>query len=497
MSYEITTIKRFGGLQASSDPIEVGLDNAVDLGNVEFAVDRSRVKTRPGATLIGSEHALAGTPEDLAILTASGVDYVIAAGFDGVNVFVDRMTAAGVYTAIGTYAIGVASSCPVNIVPYGSLTTQRAFIARDGTLMQYTDGATLTASVGRPRYLGVTANSNRLIQAGFQAAAYSPTGANGDESAVFFSDAGAPTTFGANNYVLLDPGDSEKIHGVATWGTQTFVFKESRVYVFYGESVSSTGTPVFSYRRETLPTGIMEPALAGAIHRVAAGGRGVYYVGADGVYVTTGGAPVKISEPLNDVFDALTTAGDAFSIATVDDRVFLFINSGQPTHYVLDERNGQWSRWKFGVTDIDYVAPPIAWHRAQPYGRAVIFQSSDSLYRCQEGLTADPTGSIQSFYTSGQGDFGVPGVKTVRATDIWAKVATSGEASFQMAVDGGDLDTAALVPVGTTVVGKGEDRIARRGNRFAWKVATATNTQFELSELTFYTRAPRERGLTS
>ena len=495
MAYSAVTVKRFGGLQASTDPADVGLDNAVDLLNVEFSADRSRVKTRPGVALIGAANALAGTPHDMAIMTnPAAIEYVVAVGISGANIFVDGMAADGSYTAAGTYAHTATPTSPVNAVAHGVPGSQRVFIASEGTLMRYTDMVSLSAaSVGAPRYLGVTPDTNRLVQAGFDGIGDSPTGANGDQAAVFFSNAGAPTTFSSDDYVLLDPGDSEKIHGVATWNSQTFVFKESRCYVFYGESTDSTGSPVFLYRRVGLPTSILNPGLSGAFHRVAAGARGVYYLAGDGVYLTTGGVPVKISDPLNDVFAALTSS-DAFTIAPVDDRVFLIANGG--THYVLDERNGQWSKWVFGVAAVDFVAPPISWHRTRPFGRAVVFQSGDSLFRCQEGLTTDPAaGTLASYYQSGQGDLGGPEVKTVRATDVWGKVTDSGLMTFQMAVDGGSLDTAASLTVGTSI-GKGEDRVARRGNRFAWKVATPGNTQFELSEVSFYVRPSRDQAVT-
>jgi hypothetical protein len=63
-----------------------------------------------------------------------------------------------------------------------------------------------------------------------------------------FSDAGAPETYSANNYVHLIPGDGEEIIGVCTFGNQLFVFKESKIFVFYGTATDSTGNPVFNYR---------------------------------------------------------------------------------------------------------------------------------------------------------------------------------------------------------------------------------------------------------
>jgi hypothetical protein len=84
---------------------------------------------------------------------------------------------------------------------------------------------------------------------------------------VHFSDALAPETWSANNYVYLTPGDNEDIQGIVTWKNHLYVFKSSRFFDFYGNSTDGTGQPVFNYREVdgaglAAPLGSQQPRTA-------------------------------------------------------------------------------------------------------------------------------------------------------------------------------------------------------------------------------------------
>jgi hypothetical protein len=67
-------------------------------------------------------------------------------------------------------------------------------------------------------------------------------------SKLWFSDAATPETITASNFVQVTPGDGQPITGMAVFGTQLFVFKQTKFFVFYGNSTDATGLPVFNYR---------------------------------------------------------------------------------------------------------------------------------------------------------------------------------------------------------------------------------------------------------
>ncbi len=117
----------------------------------------------------------------------------------------------------------------------GTPTAERVYVTASrnaNTTQQYFNGSTWTNSAAPTcSFLGVTPADNRLV------AACDTT----NRSRVKFSDAGDPETFGANNYVDLDPGDGEQIMAICNWREQLFVFKQTKFFRFYGTSTDEGG----------------------------------------------------------------------------------------------------------------------------------------------------------------------------------------------------------------------------------------------------------------
>src|SRR5205085_12380771 len=78
--------------------------------------------------------------------------------------------------------------------------------------------------------------------------------------------------------------------GAAMWRELTFIFKETKFFVMWGESTAADGTPVFNFRE------VVNSAGVAAKNSVAVGRDGVYFLNRRGVYHTTGGDPELLSD---------------------------------------------------------------------------------------------------------------------------------------------------------------------------------------------------------
>jgi hypothetical protein len=96
--------------------------------------------------------------------------------------------------------------------------------------------------------------------------------------------------------VDLTPGDGEEIVGVATWRDLVMVFKGSKFFVFYGQSVDDEGEPVFNYRPVDAGVGLVSP------RAMAVSEQGVYFLDRTGIYFTTGSQPSLVSELVEPIF---------------------------------------------------------------------------------------------------------------------------------------------------------------------------------------------------
>lgn len=237
---------------------------------------------------------------------------------------------------------------------------------------------------------------------------------------VQFSDLNAYGTFGTDNWVDVLKGDGESISGVAMWGNYTFVFKQSRFFVFYGTSTDADGEPVFNFRTVSSP-GAMA-SVYGAGGAVVAGERGVYHCTPQGeIRLTTGGPSRPLDPPCPSIRHnhLVYHHGRLYALRTYVDGAAG--PTGQPHEassivYVYEEAQRAWTQWQ---------APgPV--QRLVPVGRSLVALVKDSTYTSLRWMAPDynvdqvgateyelltlENGAAGEYITGGL-DFGAPGVE--------------------------------------------------------------------------------------
>ena len=304
-------------LRDKSDAVKP--NEAIDLLNVTFT-DRGAVRQRDGLTDL--------TQSDLSARVNSMGTYQNVAGLRQLVAALDN----GDLVAVGqdgnpVSSIGSLSGAPCTFARFGSPTLEYLYIANgvdtihrwDGT--NWADGsviATVNGTGGQPmpragsvcvtaQAPGATSSNNannRLVATAFGTQTNAgPGGTATSPSHVYFSNPGQPEVFetdGATvgstlrgrNFMVLTPGDGEQILACCSWRELTFIFKETKFFVIWGESTNTDGTPLFNYREV-----VNQAGLAGR-HMLAVGRDGVYFANNIGVYRTTGGEPELISDLL-------------------------------------------------------------------------------------------------------------------------------------------------------------------------------------------------------
>lgn len=146
--------------------------------------------------------------------------------------------------------------------------------------------------------------SNVLVFANTSGTTGGPNGASSSNSHVWFTYPGEPEKFEESAFLRLGVGDGEEITGICVYGAQLYVFKETKFWVVSPPTTNTNGQPVFSFREVTLGSGsrikqVLTEKLKETSDRICwASQDGVFFATTDGVYVTTGGAPQKLSPQL-------------------------------------------------------------------------------------------------------------------------------------------------------------------------------------------------------
>jgi hypothetical protein len=398
VSYTDFPVEKVGGLNLAADPAELGWSGAVDCLNIDFD-QVGRVRARDGYAKFTTSAAASAYLTAAPFYTSTGTKQLISL-FGGASGKIDAISTAGAVVA----SQAKASQTYLSVVRFGAPGTEYAYVsastgaAASGTVYRW-DGAAWTTPAWTGAtpvgiLLGVQPNDNRLVLAG-QAA---------DKAArVNFSDAGVPTTWGANNFVDLVPGDGEQITGVQAWRDLLFVFKESKFFLFYGNSTDSSGNPVFNYK-----TIAGQGLVASAYRALTTSQNGVYFLNRRGIWLTTSGQPQLISRAIDPIFRGNVSsffASSALNQAQIslcalhwhDERLYFAYPSGSATSNdrvaVWDSTSDKWTIWDLPAADLDSLRISNNEELVFPYatGTADIGRHSSSY--TQDGGNGTSTGA--------------------------------------------------------------------------------------------------------
>jgi hypothetical protein len=287
-TYRQFPYKGFGGGLNLRDGVDVVQeDQALDARNVLFST-RGAVGQRSGYAKLTSAAAAARYDSLSSFYKSDGTKQIIA----GRGGDLDVLNSGG--SVIDTTALPTAS--PHYFQRFGGPTEEAIYIANGTDAVRKWDGAAFSAPVyvgttPTGKFLGLSSTDNRLVSARFSGAT-----AGNNPSTVRFSSEGDPETWGATHYVDLTPGDGEEIMGVASWRDLIFVFKQSKFFVFFGQTVDDDGEPVFNYRPVDAGSGLVTS------DALAVAEQGVYYLDRTGIYFTTGNQPVRVSDVVEPIF---------------------------------------------------------------------------------------------------------------------------------------------------------------------------------------------------
>lgn len=369
------TFRQFGGLRLDLPVDEVGHSEAVALRDVDWNGSLRHVRSRDGFQKLKAAEATGdykglfphSTTRMLVVKRVSGGEVkLVAIDRDCVekttatwNSTVARSTFSRFGTPSGSYTYCRPNVAAAKVVRFDGTTFTEPTATVDGVAAKEMPRGAFMATW--------PAGGNRLVVAG-TAATGGPNGAASSASHVWFSDPGNAeswhTVAPEANYVQLSPGDGEEITAMTVFGGMVYVFKETKFFVFYGVGVDNEGGPEFSFREVGLGEGsrMKRPALA-AVEETSdqlacAAPSGVYFATSDGIWVTTGGEPVKISQalraleeaapfegPMADVLNGSTEAfrWPATGIAAIGHRLFV---KRYEFMFFYDIPTGAWGCWR-------------------------------------------------------------------------------------------------------------------------------------------------------
>lgn len=502
-----------GGLNLRDGPDVVGEDQAIDALNVLYGT-RGSVAERSGYAKLTAAEGTNRYDSLSAFYKSDGTKQLIAGAGNRLE-------------AIGTNGTVVASITTPTASPhyfqrFGGPTAEHIYISNGtDTVRRWTGAAfetpTYVGVTPTGKFLGLSVTDNRLVNARFSGAV-----AGNNPSTVRFSMEGDPLTFQNTHYEDLTPGDGEEIMGVATWRDQVFVFKQTKFFVFYGQTLDDEGDPKFNYRPVDAGVGLVSP------RALAVAEQGVYFLDRTGIYYTNGGQPARVSDIVEPIFHggaSVYYAGGILNDGSIDQATMVYhderlwlsfpagSNSVNDRNLVFDPNEKWW-------TLFDIPAGPMTVFRPGHVDELIFGYSSglkhlgrhvDGLYGA-DNMAVDGTGgsAIVARWQGGWFNYATPSVKTIRESVIsgsglvtvsmFHDYRQSPSLSKQIEMSPPDAmydtgllyDTPGLIYGPSTIVQTKPLRKAIRGEAFSLGLSNSTiNRSFKVNRYTTHIREVR------
>jgi hypothetical protein len=438
-----------GGLNLRDKADVINDKEAVDLLNVDFT-ERGAIRQREGfvdltpADLTNrvdsmAAHYTTGGARQLMLGAGTRIDVVNQVGaVIGSQVGMTR--GPWVFAQFGSPAVETVycanGADPLVVWNGAAFSTGAALATVDGVggrALPRAGAVCVTAAA--PGSTSGTNASNRLLATAFGTQTTAgPGGAATTPSRVYASNPGQPDVWEtagtpgppllARNFFDLTPGDGEYIVAAVTWRELTFIFKQTKFFVLWGEGLGADLTPTFQVREVVNAVGLASP------QAVTVGRDGVYFMNRRGVYRTNGGDPVLLSDVITPMW---TQDPDVYyrslpiNLAQLDlvraswsmERFYLAVPTGSAAAndrvLVYDTQHQWWSLYDLPAAALTSFRsgdrPEVHFAYAAPLPQRIGHQSL--------GAVTDRGSAISSRWRSGWGDYGSTEVKTIRETKVW------------------------------------------------------------------------------
>lgn len=311
-----STFSRFGGLRLDTPLDEVGGDQAIYLRDVDWDGALGKLRSRDGFQKL---KAAAASGDYTGLFADNSVHMLAIKRATASSAKIVSLDHEGEETAEATWSEVAGKPTFVRFgTPAASYIYARAGGVAGHAVMRFdgtaftTPTATVDGVAGKAMPQGAFMvawpdGGNRLLVANTGSTG-GPNGAASSGSHVWISDAGNAESWHTvepeANYLQLSPGDGESITGMCVWGGQVFIFKETQFFVLWGVSEGPKGAPDFNIRSVQLGKGsIIKRATAPTLEEssdqlCSASPDGIYFATTNGIFITNGGAPSKISNAL-------------------------------------------------------------------------------------------------------------------------------------------------------------------------------------------------------
>lgn len=452
---------QFGGLLLDQALDEVGSGRAIDLLDVDWTASTGLPRSREGA----AKFTAASAPANYEAIFAHSDEWLLAQR-DTVLAAISQATKEELP---GT--VEITASTHIAFARLGTPTKSYTYIADSFHTLRRFDGtvfdvpkAIVDGDPEREMPVGVFLaawpdQGNRLVVASTGGGFGGPGGIESGTSFVWFSNPGEPEEYESTSFVEVSPGDGEEIVGCCVYNGQVFVFKETKLFVFYGISADAEENPLFNFHTVDLGTRILPPGASaerGSGEYVTVGLEGVYFVSNDGLWVTTGGEATLLSGDLSPLADsrpligpASTTIGDLrwtdmLGICYFNDAVYVGLGT-DPIEllFKLNLETLQWSVWSADLNAMAVWNEEIATHRSRIFFSGAAAGHKD-IFFYTPATDTDLTVDMSPRWQSGFYDLEDADEKTLVHTKVWG----TGEVELAVAQDFGPLGEVTVLELG-------------------------------------------------